>query len=44
MTVMERISPARSASPCLGASGVLSVQQSVQTVKLGVSFHMWAGM
>jgi outer membrane immunogenic protein len=27
-----------------GLSGVLSVQQSVQTVKLGVSFHMWAGM
>jgi len=26
-----------------GLSGVLSVQQSVQTVKLGVSFHMWAG-
>jgi outer membrane immunogenic protein len=27
-----------------GLSGVLSVQQSVQTVKLGVSFHVWAGM
>ncbi len=26
-----------------GLSGVLSVQQSVQTLKLGVSFHMWAG-
>jgi outer membrane immunogenic protein len=26
-----------------GLSGVLDVKQSVQTVKLGVSFHMWAG-
>jgi outer membrane immunogenic protein len=26
-----------------GLAGVLSVQQSVQTLKLGVSFHMWAG-
>jgi hypothetical protein len=26
-----------------GFSGVMSVNQSVQTVKLGVSFHMWAG-
>jgi outer membrane immunogenic protein len=26
-----------------GLSGVLTVNQSVQTVKLGVSFHMWAG-
>ena len=26
-----------------GLSGVLSVQQSVLAVKLGVSFHMWAG-
>jgi outer membrane immunogenic protein len=26
-----------------GLSGVLNVNQSVQTVKLGVNFHMWAG-
>jgi hypothetical protein len=25
-----------------GLSGVLDVKQSVQTVKLGVNFHMWA--
>jgi outer membrane immunogenic protein len=29
--------------PISGFTGVMSVQQSVQTVKLGVSFHMWAG-
>jgi hypothetical protein len=26
-----------------GFSGSMSVDQSVQIVKLGVSFHMWAG-
>jgi opacity protein-like surface antigen len=29
--------------PINGFTGVMNVQQSVQTVKLGVSFHMWAG-
>jgi outer membrane immunogenic protein len=29
--------------PINGFTGVVNVQQSVQTVKLGVSFHMWAG-
>jgi len=30
--------------PINGFTGVVNVQQNVQTVKLGVSFHMWAGM
>jgi len=30
--------------PINGFTGVMNVQQSVQTVKLGVSFHMWAGL
>jgi outer membrane immunogenic protein len=29
--------------PINGFTGVMNVQQSVQTLKLGVSFHMWAG-
>jgi opacity protein-like surface antigen len=29
--------------PINGFTGVMNVQQSVQTVKFGVSFHMWAG-
>jgi outer membrane immunogenic protein len=29
--------------PINGFTGVMSVQQRVQTFKLGVSFHMWAG-
>jgi outer membrane immunogenic protein len=29
--------------PINGFTGVMNVQQSVQAVKLGVSFHMWAG-
>jgi outer membrane immunogenic protein len=29
--------------PINGFTGVMSVQQRVQTVKLGVSFHVWAG-
>ena len=29
--------------PIKGFTGVMNVEQGVQTVKLGVSFHMWAG-
>jgi len=29
--------------PINGFTGVMNVEQGVQTVKLGVSFHMWAG-